>query len=194
MYSDYGQLVSTGMHGSRENFSPRGEYIGMGKYFTKAGCNVCYIYKGIISIFPKTGNQHEQAQLWWKEAKELETQISIAKLVEKTSQLVSRLDKLPIPTSERRKVLRGVLKMLCDEIALRFPKEPLYLPEEFVTKIQMTMGGMGDEMKMADMTYSVNCPITGTILGNCSDLPGTDSKCKNFRNYKKKMIPDNCGA
>merc|ERR1712227_436139 len=23
---------------------------------------------------------------------------------------------------------------------------------------------MGDEMKMADMTYSVNCPITGTIL------------------------------
>ena len=74
----YGELVTHGLHGDRANFSPTAEY---------------------------EGNKHEQTSLWWKEAKEIEDQVTLNDIMDGTEKLIKHINKRPISTETKRNLV-----------------------------------------------------------------------------------------
>ena len=83
----------TYLHGNVENFNAYGEY---------------------------TGRKSKQSNLWWTEAQKLEDSNPVAKLVETTGQILTKINSMSISTDARKQLILEVLKVLSEQIGLVF--------------------------------------------------------------------------
>ena len=99
------------------------------------------------------GSQTEQTFLWWSEAKEIENEVSIENLFEKTGILLEKLTFMPIERDVKKELIYESLYALSKEIALRFMKKPIFADDDFLEKLKLSLGSVGIDYRNIDMTY-----------------------------------------
>ena len=77
----------------------------------------------------------------------------LEKLLEQTGDLLEKVIFMPISTENRKAVIYETLKMLSQEISLRFGKKPVYMNEEFLEKIKVALNAIAVDYQTIDMTY-----------------------------------------
>ncbi|CAG5102441.1 Oidioi.mRNA.OKI2018_I69.chr1.g302.t1.cds [Oikopleura dioica] len=135
--SDYGYLVTTN-RGRAENFDYNGNY---------------------------RGNQHIQSNLYWKEAAEIEEQMTPELILSNFRRLLSSLENGDFETDEKRVILKACLEEMCDSIGSSSSENEVILPTDFVNRLRLSLSSIGIQLQPTEIDEnSRKCVVSNVIL------------------------------
>lgn len=135
-HSDYGYLVINS-RGRSENFDYNGNYHG---------------------------NQHEQANLYWREAESIEEELTMEDMVNNISKMLVNMENENWAIDQRRHLISVCMSQLCESIGTRFIVEDIHLPEEFLNRLRLSLSSVGVRFRNTELDDSRKCLLSGVTL------------------------------